>query len=467
VRGHPREDENSGIRFIGFSGSLENIPLDADTVDITNLKSPQLATELHSAFDLSILNEVYGSESLQFQKGSCNMDLRYKGPLSEDDTAGATVNGHLDIDSGAIEYLPYKFTLSNAKGRLLFKDQDMVVQRLQARAGGSTVVIKGVAKNLIALLDHNEEDVSMDWTLNAAHLDLEDLVSLVGPASGGTAKRSSSSLFGAPATRIDNFLKNGLIHLNLDAADISYENFSGAHAKADITFHDDEIRLNRMTVEQSLGSLDLKATLSRRAKGYANPLTFESHLQNVDIPKLFTSFDNFGQKAITGQNLKGRMNADIRLTGALNNKAVVVPKSLKGTVNFSITDGELVNFEPMEKIHEKVMKKRDFSQIRFAELQNQLVIDSTTVSLQRMEIRSSVFTLYATGTYDMKRGTDMELEIPLSNLKNKNTDAPPESKGNDSKAGPSVRLRAKTGDDGKLKISWDPFRKGLKKVKKA
>jgi AsmA-like C-terminal region len=468
VHGHPREDENSGIRFTGFSASLENIPLHADTVDITNLKYPQLACDLHSAFDLSVLNEVYGSESLQFQKGSCHMDLRYKGPLSENDTAGATVNGHLDIDSGGIEYLPYKFTLSHAKGRLLFKDQDLVVQHLEARAGTSTVMIKGVAKNLIALLDHNAEDVSMDWTLNAAHLELEDLVSLVGgPVSGGTTRRSTTSLFGATANRIDNFLKNGLVHLNLDAADISYENFSGAHAKADITFHDDEIRLNRMTVEQSLGSLDLKATLSRRAKGYANPLTFESHLQNVDIPKLFTSFDNFGQKAITGQNLKGRMNADIQLTGALNNRAVVVPNSFKGTVNFSITDGELVNFEPMEKIHEKVMKKRDFSQIRFAELQNQLVIDSTTVSLQRMEIRSSVFTLYATGTYDMKTGTDMELEIPLSNLKNKNTDAPPESKGNDSKAGPSVRLRAKTGDDGKLKISWDPFRKGLKKVKKA
>lgn len=41
-----------------------------------------------------------------------------------------------------------------------------------------------------------------------------------------------------------------------------------------------------------------------------------------------------------------------------------------------------------------------------------------------------------------------------------------ESKGNDSKGGISIRLRAKTGDDGKLKISWDPFRKGLKKAKR-
>jgi hypothetical protein len=60
----------------------------------------------------------------------------------------------------------------------------------------------------------------------------------------------------------------------------------------------------------------------------------------------------------------------------------------------------------------------------------------------------------------------MELQIPLSNLKQRKVDAPLESKGNDSKGGLSVHLRAKTGEDGKLKISWDPFRKGLKKGKK-
>jgi len=465
VHGHPREDENSGLRFTGFSGSLENIPLHADTVDITNLKYPQLACDLHSAFDLSVLNDVYGSESLQFQKGSCHMDLRYKGPLSENDTAGATVNGHLDIDSGGIEYLPYKFLLSNARGRLLFKDQDLVIEHLEAHTAGSKVQIKGVAKNLIVLLDHNAEDVSMNIALTASHFNLEDFAAFAGPSTTGNTKRSSRSVFGAPADRVDNFLKNGLIHLNLDAADISYENFTGAHARADVVFRDDEIRLTRMTVQQSSGDLDMTATLKRRP-GNANPLTLESHLRGVDISRLFTSFDNFGQTAIMGRNLRGRVNADVDLAGLLTNKAAIVPNSLKGTVNFSITNGELVDFEPMEKINETVMKKRDLSQIQFAELQNQLDIDSTTVTLHRMEIRSTAFTLYAEGTYDTKTGTDMELQIPLSNLKKRNVDAPLESKGNDSKGGLSVHLRAKTGADGKLKVSWDPFRKGLKKAKR-
>jgi hypothetical protein len=215
----------------------------------------------------------------------------------------------------------------------------------------------------------------------------------------------------------------------------------------------------------------------------ANPLTLESHFEGIDLPGLFRSFDDFGLKGIGARNLKGRMNADIKLTGFLTDKAQIVPNSFKGTIDFSIMDGQLLDFEPMEKIQEfarirptdkktkwtgeTVLKKRDLSEVRFGALQNSLDIDSTTVKLHRMEIRSTAFTLYAEGTYDLKKGADMSLQVPLSNLKVHTGDILPESRGNDSKAGLSLRLRAKTDEDGKLKISWDPFRKALKKGKKA
>ncbi len=39
------------------------------------------------------------------------------------------------------------------------------------------------------------------------------------------------------------------------------------------------------------------------------------------------------------------------------------------------------------------------------------------------------------------------------------------NKGIFSKTGVSARLRAKRGDDGKIKITWDPFNKAGKKIK--
>jgi hypothetical protein len=467
VRGQGRDDENSGIRFTGFSGQLGGIPLHADSLVITNLVHPQLSCDLHSQFDIATLNDLYGSQTLQFRAGTGAMDLIYKGPMSENDTAGATVNGQLVLDSAAIVYLPYQFALTNANGRLLFRDQDLVIDRLEARAGNTNVRIKGVAKNLISLLDHNSENVSMDWTLSTSHLALEDFVALAGRVSTASSRRRARTpVLGATAARIDNFLKAGKIRLNLDAADISYKDFSGAHARADLVFEGGAIRLSRLAVKQDSGSLELKATLMRQQPGDASPLALESHLEGIDLPGLFRSFDNFGLKGIGARNLKGRMNADIKLTGLLTDKARIVPNSLKGTIDFSVTDGQLLDFEPMEKIQETVMKKRDLSEVRFGTLQNSLDIDSTTVTLHRMEIRSTAFTMYAEGTYDIKKGADMSLQVPVSNLRARAGDIPPESRGNDSKAGLSVHLRVKTDEDGKLKISWDPFRKALKKSKK-
>ncbi|HLX65780.1 MAG TPA: AsmA-like C-terminal region-containing protein, partial [Puia sp.] len=458
VRGHGHDDGNSAILLTGFSGQVGGIPLHADSLLITDLVHPQLSCDLHSRFDITALNDVYGSQTLQFRGGSCGMDLLYKGPMSENDTAGATVNGHLDLDSAAIVYLPYPFALSNIHGRLLFRDQDLVVDHLEARAGNTRVQIKGAARNLIELIDHNSESVGMDWTLSTAHLSVEDFAVLAGRVSTASSRHPSGSpALGAAAARIDNFLKAGTIHLVLNAGDIRYQDFTGAHAKADLIFRAGEIRLSRMTVEQNSGLLDLSATLVRRHEASANPLTLDSHFRNVDLPGLFRSFDNFGLKGIGARNLKGKLNADMKLTGLLTDKARIVPNSLKGTIGFSIADGQLINWEPMEKINETVLKKRDMSAVLFGPLQNELDVDSSTLTLHRMEIQSTAFTLYAEGTYDLRKGADMSLQVPLSNLKARAADVPPESRGNDSKAGLSLRLRARTGDDGNLKISWDPF----------
>jgi len=465
-KGEKRGDENSAIRILAFTGTFENIPLRSDTILITNLKHPQMKGDLHAQFDLARLNDLTGSQTLQFTKGSGNMDLVYAGPLSENDTAGTTVNGHLDIDSAGLIYLPNQFRLSGGKGRLLFKDQDLVIESLAVHSGDSRITASGVARNLIALLDRNAENVSMNWHLTTPSLDLEDLLPLINRPTGAPARRNTKSAFGETFGRIDNLLKEGAIHVDVDAADLRFRKFVGAHAKADLLFDNHEIRLNKLTVEQGGGSLQVKATLSHKGDGEVSPLKVDTHLDGVDLPHIFSAFNNFGQDAVTAKNLKGNLTADIHLTGDLNDRAKIVTRSLKGTVTFTIRKGQLVDFAPMEKVSVSVLKKRDLSEIKFAELQNQLDVDSTTIFVHRMEINSTAFTLFVEGFYSLKTGVDMSLQVPLSNLsKDRNQDIPPTSRGNEGKAGPSVHLRAKTGDDGKVKISWDPFRKALKKVR--
>lgn len=464
VRGEKRGDENSAIRLLGFSGNFENIPLSAGSVVITDLKRPHLATGLQSTFDMSRLNKLLGSQTFQFTRGSGRVDLFYDGPLSANDSAAATLNGSITLDSTTLQYLPSSFQLTGCSGKIRFKNQDMILDHLEARAGKSRLVVKGVARNLSQLLNQDASDVSMDWTLSSAHLDLNDLISLAGRQTATVSPQNkNTSLFATSTGRLDRLLRSGVVHLRLEAADLVYQKFAGARARADLVFEGEEIRLTGMDISQGSGSVHLEGSLQRQ--GTRNPLTLHAHFNQVDLPKLFTQFDDFGQNALEARNLRGRLTADARMTGTLTDKAAIVPGSMKGTVNFSVMGGQLLDFEPMQKVHETVLKKRDLSAVRFGELSSQLDLDTTTIYIHRMEIQSTAFTLFVEGVYDRKTGPDLSLQVPLSNLKERSPDAPPPNKGNEGKAGLSLRLRAKRGDDGKLKITWDPFKKALKKKK--
>jgi hypothetical protein len=160
--------------------------------------------------------------------------------------------------------------------------------------------------------------------------------------------------------------------------------------------------------------------------------------------------------------MKGNLSADIHLTATLSDKGELMSETTDGVVNVSVKEGELYNFEPVQKIQKFAFKNRNFSQIRFAELKEKMEIKGSRIKLNRMEIHSSVFTMFVEGIFDTKKGTDLSLQVPLSNLNKIDTTEELRNKGVDSKTGISVRLRAKTGDDGKLKISWDPFKKALK-----
>jgi len=467
IRHEKRRDENSAVQLISFTGTFLDIPLHSDSATITDLKHPMMDCDLHASFALTRLNDLAGSRTIQFRKGSCLVNVGYKGPLKENDSARVSLSGEIDVDSAAMTYIPYNFQLTEGVGKIRFRDQDLLFDRLEARAGSSKIGLKGIVRNIAPLVDQHPTNVSMDFTLSSPRLDLEDLTAVLGkPATESPSRKASKHPFGEPATRLDQLLRDVAIHLQIEATELRYQHFTGAKAKAELLFLDNGVQLQRMHLAQDDGSLSLSGTFRRQPGGGGNPLSFRSHIEQVDVHRLFAEFSDFGQDAVTNKNLKGRLTADVEMTGLLTDKARLMKNSMKGSVSFSLKDGELIDFEPMQRIHETVLKKRDFSAVRFAELKNQLDLDTTTLTIHRMEIQSTAFSLFVEGTYDLKKGPDLSLQVPVSNLKkDRNPEIPPDSKGNDGKAGLSLRLRVRRGDDGKIKISWDPFKKALKKKK--
>jgi hypothetical protein len=137
---------------------------------------------------------------------------------------------------------------------------------------------------------------------------------------------------------------------------------------------------------------------------------------------------------------------------------------MRGTLDCKIANGRLKDFEPMENMSNFLFKKRDFSDVEFAELKSNFSIAGTDMDISRMEIQSSVLSLFLEGRYSFTDSTSLSVQLPLSNLKKRHKDFKPKNIGTDSKAGPSVYLHVYRDKDinSKIKIDYDPFKKWVR-----
>ena len=128
-------------------------------------------------------------------------------------------------------------------------------------------------------------------------------------------------------------------------------------------------------------------------------------------------------------------------------------------------DMRLTNFEPIQRLSNFLMKNRDFSDVSFSDINSSVDMQGTKMGVKRMEVTSTVISMFIEGIYDLGDSTDLAVQVPLSNLKKRDQEIPPEHIGTDSRVGPSVYLRVRTDKDGKTNISYDPFKKFRKNGK--
>ena len=456
----PPGDANTKFTFKGFQADWSGLTLTSSQLEIINLQDPFLRCDLQSTFKLHDLNALAGSSTIQFNNGTGQLDITFAGPITEQDTINPVLNGTLILADAELKYLPRNLVFRNCKAILEFNQEDLVIRDVAATAGKTDLHMHGQITNLFSMLNLNPERLTIQWTITSPSLYLNDFLSYVAESAYVLPEKSENkNKLLKTTSNLDRMMRNANVLLNLSAETMAYKKFIATDVNASLQLIGKKIIMKHVQLHHANGMLQVQGTLTN---GYnANALDITSTIENADIPGLFRAFDNFGQDAITADNMKGKLSGKIIMKGTLTDKALVQENSMKGSIDFTILDGELNDFDPLVNIASTSLKNRDFSRIKFAELSNRLDIDGSAIWIHKMEIRSNVAVLFVEGVYDTKKGTDMSIQIPLSNL----SKAENEMMENTGRAGMNVRLRAKTGNDGNLKISWDPLNHASRKRK--
>jgi hypothetical protein len=462
IKGKGHEDSNTVMHFTAFRGSLDKLDFQCDSIEIRDLIHPRMKMHLLSNFQLENINSLIDENTLAFTKGSGRLNLSYNGSLEGDYDSLRMISGTFNIDSAGLLSVPRNLQFNNGKGAIRFQNKDILVDNLSLQIGSTDLVMNGKIKSIFYLINQKNNKLSFDWTIRSNKLNLNDFTAYLKQKKSSirTAKKKSS--LAQTVAQFTALLENADFDLTLSAKQIIYKKFVASNLEADMALDDNEVNLKKIKLQHAGGSVLLSGFL--RNESVSNPFSFKTQLQNIDVSKIFYAFNNFGLKSPTDKNIGGTLTADITLQGRVSNKAALLSDDLRGFVKFNLANGQLVDFEPVQKIQETVFKSRNFSDIHFADLHDLLEINGQNILINRMEIHSTVLTMFVEGMYNMKTGPDLSIQVPLSNLK-ASKDSLLQNKGIFSKTGVSARLRAQRGEDGKIKISWDPFNKAGKKLK--
>jgi hypothetical protein len=455
VAGLPRKDPNSVIEITDFTADWHGLPVRSEKITILNLYQPMLTCDLIADFPLTKLNELIGSKTLYLSQGEGSVQLNYVGPLVKNNNTNSFLDGTISFKDAVVEYVPRKVEMKKVNGKLVFKNSDVFIENLQCVVLNNTINMDGQARSLLTLINTQPDKANINWNIHMPVMNLGSFLYLLKSKGSGNRQSAKKSTLQGIADKIDDFIERGRLQVKLDASKLIYKNFEVKNVLADITFLNDRYVINNVSMDHSGGHIALKGSLLNQANFHQANL--EVNMDNVNVSKVFADFNNFGQDGLTAQSIEGKLSADITASMEMTNDGRVIPSTIVSRVDFSLKDGALNNYEPIKKLQRIIFKKRNFDNIRFAELKNRLEISNREIKINRMEIQSTVMSMFVEGIYNQKGTTDLSIQVPLSNLKKRDEDYNPANKGLDKKAGGSIFIRGKPGADGNIKFKLDLF----------
>ncbi|RYD55544.1 MAG: hypothetical protein EOP56_15635 [Sphingobacteriales bacterium] len=453
-------DPNSAIHIYSMKGQWEGIPITADTVRVYNLIDPILEGRFRSQFALAKLNDILGGNSFRFDNGTAKVNLLYRAGIRKDDTSRKYIYGTIQVGNANMTYIPRRLKLNNCNAVLRFTGDDLLIQKVNVRTANTSLAMDGRIGNFANLYYTQPEKILLDWHITSPQVNLDEFLSFIGKRGAGD-KNTMGPTQSQPskpkgnkdiAARLDKVLDESSVHMRLEVGKLLYKRFTAEQIQSNISLTQAGIGIQYLGLSHAGGRITASGNIQQNNN---NRFDVKTNIDNVNIKQLFHAFENFGQDAITEQNIQGNLTTAVNITGNMRDNGQIVPASMHGTVDFDLQNGRLVNFEPLNKVARFIFRNRNLNDIELRKLKNTLDIQGNKVYIRPMTVESSAINIFLRGVYSMQQGTHIEMDIPLRNSKKDEFLTNPDEKQEKMKKGLTLHLKAVDGDDGKVKIKWN------------
>ena len=387
------------------TGTLNGEAFEANLV-IQDFIDSDVMLRFKGKVDVASLIAFYPIENIQTVSGSLLADFSFEGKLSwlkDRSTAQkATTNGTIEMQSLNFLYGESKLPVKDLNGSLQFTNNDLALSNVFLKAGNSDFIFNGFFKNIITFLLFENQPIGIEADMKSDFIDVDELFRV-----GFSSEKSPDYQF--------HISPNLNLNFNCDVKSLRYQRLTAHRLKGDLLVKD-EVAVSRNTRLKAMGGeLSFSAIVDAKNHKAIDVLT-SAKLNGIYLDSAFYVFKNFDQDFIEDRHLKGQATADVSVEMTLNERLKLFPETLIADIGMTIKNGELNNFEPLKSLN-KYVDDEGLSQLRFADLKNDIHIEKKTIYIPQMQVRSNVTAIQISGTHTFDQQIDYRLITPLRSKK--------------------------------------------------
>jgi hypothetical protein len=406
-------DANSAIIITDFKGEFKEIPINIPTGIINNLEKPVATGKFNSDYDVVKLGNFINEEFISFSGGTAKVNLDFNVDIVDLKLNKPKFTGAIIINNASLFLKSKNVNFKNTDIELNFTEQALLIKKIKFQDKVNTVFMEGRVDNFLNLYYYAPEKMKVKWKIYSPYLDVKQIVSVLSYHYGNEVSKPKNQ----SSNELQEVLRESQVSLDIKVDKLSYKKMMANNFKATVVMAKKGLYVNNVSFQGSTGSsMSIDANVIPR--GQSLFFTTNIKIRDGNISKFLASFNNFGIKSFSPNDIKGNLSLNTSLSGIINKERELNTNSISGKVAFHIKDGALSDFEPMIKIGEIAFPNRDVKNITFSNLAGNATIYGNLINVKELKVSSNVMNIDVNGVYSLaNKGTNLGVKIPLRNPK--------------------------------------------------
>jgi hypothetical protein len=444
-------DKKAFLRMTKFEGELLDEKLTA-SLFVQDFSNPLIDLRFEGKIPMEAASGFLGTDFVK--SGSGTIDFKqiiiegyYNDMLSMTRIPNIQANGLIAFEDMSLDVKGEKLSL--AKGEIFINNNNLQINNIDLEVAQNDLKFKGSFKNLLPVIlrdSTTSEDVKLvfDTEMSSEKIDLDKLLAFIEKAQGepepkvdlkpgaeilvekGNVAASPYYEFlklfdGKFKMKVGNFkydnikaqdcsgnltVENGRILLqNANIKDLEYGKVIAKDFTGDLAFQGKMMILKDVSVETMGGNIKLTSNVFLEDETYIDGFV---QCQGLNGQMLFEQMDDFGQDVLTSKNIRGVLDAKIKLKAYLDKDGNVLYDKLYFLSDFTINNGALIDFKMLEDFSSFV-KVDDLKNIKFSNTRNQLEFKDRRLTIPAMFIQNNAVNLTIAGW----QGYDLDFDYVI------------------------------------------------------